>query len=165
MLTGGVRSGKSSEAERIAAAWGGSDVTYIATAQELDDEMRARIAKHRSDRDPAWETLEEPLDAAFALVRAEHDTVLLDCMTLLVTNLLLAGGPDTVRTGIDALLEAWRRSGKDLVVVTNEVGLGIVPDNALSRDYRDLLGWTNQRLVEASTESWLMVSGRKLSLS
>ena len=164
VLTGGVRSGKSSEAERIAAAWGGSKVTYLATAQGLDDEMRERIVKHRSDRDPAWETIEEPLDAAFALLRADHDTVLLDCMTLLVTNLLLSGGADAVRAGISSLLEAWRSSGKDLVVVTNEVGLGIVPDNALSRDYRDLLGWANQRLVAASTESWLMVSGRKLSL-
>ena len=165
VLTGGVRSGKSSEAERIAAAWGGANVTYIATAQGLDEEMRERIRKHQGDRDPAWETIEEPLDAAFALLRADHDIVLLDCMTLLVTNLLLAGGPDAVRTGITSLLDAWKGSGKDLVVVTNEVGLGIVPDNALSRDYRDLLGWTNQRLVEASTESWLMVSGRKLSLS
>ena len=166
VLTGGVRSGKSSTAERIAAEWGGRDVTYLATAQGLDDEMRDRIAKHRSDRsDRGWETIEEPLDAAGALERASHDVVLLDCMTLFVTNLLLSGGSEAVREGVSSLLEAWKRSGKDLVVVTNEVGLGIVPDNALSREYRDVLGWTNQRLVERSTEAWFMVSGRKLSLN
>jgi adenosylcobyric acid synthase len=166
VLTGGVRSGKSRMAERIAAEWGGRDVAYLATAQGLDDEMLERIAKHRSDRaDRGWETIEEPLDAAGALERTARSVVLLDCATLLVTNLLLSGGPEAVRSGISALLAAWRRSGRDLVVVTNEVGLGIVPDNALAREYRDLLGWTNQRLVEASTEAWLMVSGRKLSLS
>jgi len=165
VLTGGVRSGKSTEGERIAAAWGGQDVSYLATAQGLDDEMRERIAKHRGDRDPAWETLEEPLAAGAALGRCAKNVVLLDCLTLLVTNLLLTGGAEAVRSGIDDLLAAWERTGKDLVVVTNEVGLGIVPDNALSREYRDLLGWANQRLVSRSTEAWLMVSGRKLSLS
>lgn len=166
VLTGGVRSGKSSTAERIAAGWGGRDVTYLATAQALDDEMRERIENHRADRaERGWETIEEPLDAAGALLRASHPVVLLDCMTLLVTNLLLSGGPDAVRRGVFGLVDAWRSSGKDLVAVTNEVGLGIVPDNALSREYRDLLGWANQRLVEASTEAWLMVSGRKLSLN
>ena len=165
VLTGGVRSGKSSTGERIAAEWGGRDVTYLATAQGLDDEMRERIRNHRSDRaDRGWETIEEPLDAAGAIERARHPVVLLDCMTLLVTNLLFAGGADAVREGVSAILEAWERSGKDLVVVTNEVGLGIVPDNALSREYRDLLGWANQRIVARSTEAWMMVSGRKLSL-
>ncbi len=165
VLTGGVRSGKSTEGERIAAAWGGQDVSYLATAQGLDDEMRERIAKHRSDRDPAWETIEEPLAIGDAVERCAKGVILLDCLTLLVTNLLLTGGGDAVRGGIDDLLAAWERTGKDLVVVTNEVGLGIVPDNALSREYRDLLGWANQRLVSRSTEAWLMVSGRKLSLS
>lgn len=151
--------------ETIAASWGGDGVSYLATAQGLDDEMRERIAKHRHDRNPAWETVEEPLNIGAAIARCGHAVVLVDCLTLLVTNLLLAGGAEAVREGIDDLLAAWERTGKSLVVVTNEVGLGIVPDNALSREYRDLLGWANQRLVARSTEAWMMVSGRKLSLS
>lgn len=165
VLTGGVRSGKSREAERLASSWGGDSVSFLATAQGLDEEMRERIGKHRRDRDGRWETVEEPLDVASALRRCTRRVVLLDCVTLLVSNLLLAGGSDAVRSGIEDLLAAWRESGRDLVVVTNEVGLGIVPDNALSREYRDQLGWANQRLVEASTEAWMMVAGRKLSLS
>jgi adenosyl cobinamide kinase/adenosyl cobinamide phosphate guanylyltransferase len=89
----------------------------------------------------------------------------LDCVTLLVTNLFLKGGELAVRSGIEDLVSAWRETGRDLVLVTNEVGWGIVPADALSREYRDLLGWANQRLAQVSTEAFLMVSGKKLSLS
>ena len=212
LLTGGVRAGKSSAAQDKAQAWGGQNVSVIATAQALDDEMRGRISKHQDDRPAGWETLEEPIDVASALRATRHSVVLLDCANLWVTNLLLAGcssdvldqlnsdrpeeeakppsrpqreqvlggapsvprensdadsAPKSVvdfRQAVDSLLLAWRETGKDLIVVTNEVGWGIVPDNALSREFRDQLGWVNQRLVAASTEAWLYVSGVALPL-
>ena len=164
VLTGGVRAGKSSAAQDKALAWGGQDVSVIATAQALDDEMRLRIANHQADRPTGWETIEEPLDIASALRRASHRTVVLDCANLWVTNLLLSEARVDFRQAVDDLIQAWRGSGKDLIVVTNEVGWGIVPDNALSREFRDQLGWANQRLVAASTEAWLYVSGVALPL-
>lgn len=164
VLTGGVRAGKSSAAQAKALEWGGQNVSVIATAQALDDEMHLRIRNHQADRPAGWETLEEPLDVAGALRRARHGTVVLDCANLWVTNLLLSERPADFRRCVDDLLAAWRETGKDLVVVTNEVGWGIVPDNALSREFRDQLGWVNQRLVAASTEAWLYVSGAALSL-
>lgn len=165
LLTGGVRSGKSSRALKTANAWGKGEVSFLATAEGLDDEMRLRIENHRAERAAlGWETLECPRDAAVALRSAKHKTCVLDCLTLFVTNRLLAGGADSVKAGIEDLLLAWRETGKDLVVVTNEVGWGIVPENALSRDYRDQLGWANQRLMEEASEGWLCVSGRALSV-
>lgn len=165
LLTGGVRSGKSTRALRMAADWGKSEVSFLATAEGLDDEMRIRIANHRLEREATgWETLECPRDAASALRAARHRTCVLDCLTLYVTNLLLAGGTESVKSGIDGLVAAWRETGKDLVVVTNEVGWGIVPDNELSRDFRDLLGWANQRLMDQASEAWLCASGRAIVL-
>jgi len=164
VLTGGVRAGKSSAAQDKAQTWGGQSVSVIATAQALDDEMRDRISKHQDDRPVGWETIEETIDIAGALRRANHRTVVLDCANLWVTNLLLSESPVDFRQAVDDLLQAWRETGKDLVVVTNEVGWGIVPDNALSREFCDQLGWVNQRLVAASTEAWLYVSGVALPL-
>ena len=164
LLTGGVRSGKSAEAERLAREWGGDRATFVATAEGLDDEMRERIRRHREGRPASWETIEEPLDPASALRRARHRVVVLDCATLLVTNLLLKGGEAAVRRGIEDLLSAWTEIGCDLVVVTNEVGWGIVPADPLSREFRDQLGWANQKLAAAASETVLMVSGKKLVL-
>ena len=165
LLTGGVRSGKSTRALKVATEWGKDAVSFLATAEALDDEMQLRIANHKAEREATgWETLECPRDAASALRAAKHRTCVLDCLTLYVTNLLLAGGTDSVKAGIEDLVTAWRETGKDLVVVTNEVGWGIVPDNELSRDFRDLLGWANQRLMHEATEGWLCASGRALAL-
>jgi adenosyl cobinamide kinase/adenosyl cobinamide phosphate guanylyltransferase len=164
VLTGGVRAGKSSAAQDIALAWGQGEVTVIATAQALDDEMSDRIRKHRSDRPPSWETIEEPLDVASALRRAKHRTILLDCANLWVTNLLLSPDAKGFDEAVQELLDARRETGADLIVVTNEVGWGIVPDNALSRQFRDQLGWVNQKLVAESTEAWLYVSGAAIPL-
>jgi adenosyl cobinamide kinase/adenosyl cobinamide phosphate guanylyltransferase len=165
LLTGGVRSGKSTRALKVATEWGRENVSFLATAEGLDEEMRLRIDNHRAERAASgWETLECPRDAASALSAARHETCVLDCLTLLVTNLFLSGGTECVKSGIEALVEAWKATGKDLVAVTNEVGWGIVPDNALSRDFRDILGWANQRLMADATEAWLCVSGRALAL-
>ena len=164
VVTGGVRAGKSSAAQDKALEWGGAEVSVIATAQGLDDEMRLRIANHQKDRPSGWETIEEPLDLAAALRGSRHRTVLLDCANLWVTNLILAPSPVDLKKAFDDLIAAHRETGVDLIVVTNEVGWGIVPDNALSREFRDQLGWLNQKLVAASTEAWLYVAGVPLTL-
>ncbi|GAA5535060.1 bifunctional adenosylcobinamide kinase/adenosylcobinamide-phosphate guanylyltransferase [Deinococcus aluminii] len=163
-VTGGARSGKSTFAERRAAV-SGQGVTYVATAQAFDAEMAARIARHRADRPPGWVTVEEPLNVPAAVQAAPTPTVLLDCLSLWVSNLLLADEPDeAVLARADALLAAARARPGLTVLVTNEVGFGIVPDNALARRYRDLLGWVNQRAAAASDEAWLLVSGLPLQL-
>ncbi len=162
--TGGARAGKSAAALARARALGEDEVSFIATARADDEEMARRIEAHRDERPAAWETIEEPRDAAGALRRAAHEVVVLDCLTLLVSNLLLEGGEEAVRTGVSDLLETWRKSGKTLIVVSNEVGMGIVPENALARRYRDLLGWANRTLAAAADEAWLVVAGRQIPL-
>ena len=164
-VTGGARSGKSRFAERRAGELAqGSRVTYLATAQAFDAEMTERIGRHRQDRPTGWHTLEEPLDVP-ATLESVQGVVLLDCLSLWVSNMMLREDSD------GAILQAahgligvqWRRSGP-LIVVSNEVGLGIVPDNALARRYRDTLGWVNQAMAEASSEAWLAVSGLMMRL-
>ncbi|ADR35864.1 cobyric acid synthase CobQ [Oceanithermus profundus DSM 14977] len=164
LYLGGARAGKSAAALARARALGGGAVSFVATASPGDEEMAARAAAHRAERPAAWETIEEPRDAAAALGRAKHDVVVLDCLTLLVSNLLLEGGEAAVREGVEALLAAWRESGRTLVVVSNEVGMGIVPENALARRYRDLLGWANRTVAAAADEVRLVVAGRELPL-
>ena len=165
VFTGGARSGKSTAAQALAKAWGGDRVTYLATARNLDPEMDARIQVHREDRPASWQTLEEPLEPGDALRRAAHRTILLDCVGMFLTNHLMAnGGVESFRAALDRLLDAWRETGVDLVVVTNETGMGIVPADPLSREFRDQLGWANQRLVAASTQAELLVAGVPLTL-
>ncbi|RTR25199.1 bifunctional adenosylcobinamide kinase/adenosylcobinamide-phosphate guanylyltransferase [Deinococcus radiophilus] len=163
-VTGGARSGKSSFAERLAAG-SGAAVTYLATAQAFDDEMTERIRRHRADRPAAWPTLEEPIQVPQALRDAPAGTVLLDCLSLWVSNLMLAGWSDeAVLAGADELLAEARGRGGPCIFVTNEVGFGIVPDNALARRYRDLLGWVNARCAAQSDQAYLLVSGLPLTL-
>ena len=163
-VTGGARSGKSTFAERRAAQ-SGPGVTYLATAQAFDDEMTDRIARHRADRPAGWVTHEEPLAVPAALRAVTTPAALLDCLSLWVSNLMLAGHTDeAVLVAADDLLRAARERGGMTVLVTNEVGFGIVPDNALARRYRDLLGWVNQRAAAASDEAHLIVSGLPLRL-
>ena len=167
-VTGGARSGKSRFAERRASELGQNElgqenVTYLATAQAFDKEMTLRIKRHRADRPTSWTTLEEPLDVVMALDRSPHPVVLLDCLSLWISNLLLAGHDDVVMLErVAALLEAAKDSA--LIVVSNEVGSGIVPDNALARRYRDVLGWANQQVAAAADEAYLLVSGLSVRL-
>lgn len=169
LITGGARSGKSTYAERLAVSLA-RPVIFVATAEPKDDDMRQRIAAHQANRPAGWQTIEEPLSVTIAL-RARFPgghtglampIVLLDCLTLLVSNLLLAGRPAPAE--IEALI-AWQRStGATLIAVTNEVGLGIVPDNVLARQYRDLLGQANQAFAAAASRVVLMVSGIALQI-
>ena len=171
-ILGGARSGKSTYAERLARQQSGR-VLYIATAQALDEEMAGRIRQHRSQRPPNWQTLEAPSGVAAALQSLpgpQPDLVLLDCLTLLVSNLLLQacpadGEPDAqtaevpVRAEIESLLAAIQSSPADWIVVSNEVGMGLVPPYPLGRIYRDLLGWANQQMAATADEVLLMVAG------
>ncbi len=157
LVTGGARAGKSAFAQEWAQALAGAAVSFIATAEALDEEMRNRILRHRRERPAGWETLEQPLKVSTALRQARHPVVLLDCLTLWVSNLMQVG--KEVLPEIENLLAVRAESNKTLLVVTNEVGLGIVPDNALARQYRDLLGAANRRIAEEADVVYLLVSG------
>ncbi|MFN3991511.1 MAG: bifunctional adenosylcobinamide kinase/adenosylcobinamide-phosphate guanylyltransferase [Tabrizicola flagellatus] len=145
LVIGGARSGKSAFAEGLVAG-SGRPRRYIATAEAWDDEMRDRIARHRADRGTGWITVEAPLDlaAALAAVRAE-EAVLVDCATLWLTNHLLADHDIAAETG--RLLAALSACPAPVVIVSNETGWGIVPENALARRFRDEQGRLNQRLA------------------
>ncbi|WP_068303835.1 bifunctional adenosylcobinamide kinase/adenosylcobinamide-phosphate guanylyltransferase [Pararhodobacter sp. CCB-MM2] len=146
LVLGGARSGKSGLAERVTLAAGARPV-YIATAQAWDDEMRERIALHRAQRDGlGWETREAPLDLVGCLAAVPVDQpVLIDCLTLWLTNHLLA--EHDLDAKAQALLDALRDRQGVTVLVANEVGLGIVPDNALARRFRDAAGRLNQQVA------------------
>jgi adenosylcobinamide kinase / adenosylcobinamide-phosphate guanylyltransferase len=163
-VTGGARSGKSSFAERRATELGGNQVTYLATAQAFDAEMTDRIGRHRAERPAGWHTLEEPLELCSAVQKVQG-VLLLDCLSLWVSNLVLRGDSDEqILQAAGDLIKSQELRGGPLIAVSNEVGLGIVPDNALARRYRDTLGWVNQRFAAASDEAWMLVSGLPLRL-
>jgi adenosylcobinamide kinase / adenosylcobinamide-phosphate guanylyltransferase len=170
-IIGGARSGKSIYAEQLAAQSSGR-VLYIATAQPLDDEMEKRIATHRGKRPAAWETLELPTEVGKRLLAAhpQTDMILVDCLTLLVSNLVLQAAPDidhpdeqAARTLVEAeindLLNAIESIPAEWIIVSNEVGQGLVPPYPMGRVYRDLLGWANQRLAQQADEVVWMVAG------
>lgn len=168
LILGGARSGKSTTAERIACDLGGDDVLYVATAEAWDDEMRARIAEHRQARPAGWRTLEAPLNVAYRLREVEIPrVVLLDCITLLASNALLTLPEDcdqetvnkVVLGEIEPLLALFQVGQATWIVVSNEVGMGVVPPYRLGRLFRDALGLANQRLAQAADEVILMVAG------
>jgi adenosylcobinamide kinase/adenosylcobinamide-phosphate guanylyltransferase len=173
LLTGGVRSGKSARALALATERSaGGPVLFVATAQALDDEMRARIDVHRAERAAHWDTLEEPLDLPSRLRDqlvnggGAPAVVVIDCLTLWVSNMLLALAEDAdaealVADRARALLTvlADTSPGVPAIIVTNEVGLGVVPATSLGRRYRDALGRANQLVAAAADEVILLVSG------
>ncbi len=163
LVLGGARSGKSAYAERLAectpAPW-----TYIATAEAGDGEMTARIRDHQSRRGPDWTTIEAPLDLGDALeaVPADCGAVLIDCLTLWLSN-LMAVDADIDAAG-EELVQTLSAVAQPVVLVSNEVGLGIVPDNALARDFRDHAGRLNQRLAQAAGFVVFIAAGLPLYL-
>jgi adenosyl cobinamide kinase/adenosyl cobinamide phosphate guanylyltransferase len=163
LLLGGARSGKSAMAERLALDSGAS-VTFIATAEPRDDEMAARIRRHRDQRPAAWRTVEAPLDLLAAVRSASRSYFLVvDCLTLWVANALEKGmEPAEIQVAAEGV--AHELSGRQGVVVTNEVGLGIVPANELARVFRDVLGTVNAGFAGAAERAILMVAGRALEL-
>jgi adenosylcobinamide kinase/adenosylcobinamide-phosphate guanylyltransferase len=162
LVTGGARSGKSALAERLALGFGDAAV-YIATAEAGDAEMAARIAAHRARRGDGWRTVEAPRDLVGALAETDGGAPrLVDCLTLWLSNLMLAGIDWRVEAG--ALVAVIGRQASPLVIVTNEVGAGIVPENRLARRYRDAAGELNQMVAAAVDEVWLTVAGQLLRL-
>jgi adenosylcobinamide kinase/adenosylcobinamide-phosphate guanylyltransferase len=160
LITGGARSGKSQYAEERAKEIGARRV-YIATAESRDQEMARRIAEHRRRRGHEWTTVEEPIELAKALLqqRSITDCAVVDCLTLWVSNLLLQCGAHAVNEKVDELVEQLPLLDFHIYLVTNEVGSAVVPDNAVAREFRDLMGWTNQRVAQAADEVVLMVTG------
>lgn len=162
LVTGGARSGKSTIAEARCLKFA-PKAAYIATAVgygpdgSFDDEMTARIAAHRARRGAEWTTFAAPLDLVGALDQARGQPRLVDCLTLWLTNLML-GGHD-IATATEALIVALTRASDPTVLVTNEVGMGIVPENALARAFRDAQGMLNQRIAAVADEVILAVAG------
>lgn len=179
LITGGARSGKSRFAELL-AAHPGLPVIYIATAQVYDDEMALRVKKHREQRPAEWGLVEEPLEipAVFERLRNENAIILLDCVTLWLTNLLLADYPEdvsenpfdfeekekTILKQVHTVARLAQEITPQVILVTNEVGQGIVPDNPISRAYRDLAGRANQILGQAANKVYWVVAGCPLEV-
>ena len=162
LITGGARSGKSMQALKLALPY--QRKFFVATGEALDDEMTARIEFHRTTRPPDFQTVEEPIQVVAAIeeLSKSADLVVLDCLTLWVSNLMHRHGMDDDRilAEADKLAAALKEASFASIVVTDEVGSGIVPtDHAESRRFRDLLGWTNQKVAAAADQVLLMVAG------
>lgn len=162
-IIGGARSGKSRRAQMLAERHTGK-LVYLATAQALDAEMTERIAHHRADRDDRWQTVECPFDLPAALVREARSAhlLLVDCLTLWVSNLLLSGA-DAEDTSAQ-LIAALQSVTCPVIVVSNEVGMGIVPDNTLARQFRDWTGRLNQHVAAIATHVEFVVAGLSIPL-
>jgi adenosylcobinamide kinase/adenosylcobinamide-phosphate guanylyltransferase len=166
LVIGGARSGKSSFAQKLAHEEEGRKV-FIATAQAGDDEMKLRIENHRRERPDSWHTIEEPCRLLQALdgCVGTCEVVLIDCIGLWISNLLLADATEReILEDVDAVLARCRTSGTCVIMVSNETGMGIVPDNKLSRLFRDVLGKANQELASAADEVFIIVAGIPLQL-
>ncbi len=168
LILGGARSGKSAYAQSLAEQTGKS-VTFIATAQALDDEMSARIQKHRLARPASWQTLEIPRGVTQRVPQIRSEVVILDCLTLLVNNLLMQFVKDdlaeeapflqALEKEVDELIAGIRKKEQHWMIISNEVGLGLVPPYQMGRVYRDGLGWANQRLAREADRVIFMVAG------
>lgn len=164
LVLGGARSGKTGFAERLAMR-AGKRPAYLATAEALDAEMRDRVLSHQQQRAQAFATIEEPirLSAAIAKAAEAHDVILVDCLTLWITNLIVAN--ENVAAAVDELLATLAETTESRVIlVSNEVGLGIVPDNAMARMFRDLAGAAHQRLAEICDDAYFVVAGLPMVL-
>lgn len=161
LITGGVRSGKSTYAQKMAES-SGAKVFYIATAEALDDEMKIRINSHRKSRSKTWVTIEEPIYLAKAIdaLPPGNKTVILDCLTLFISNLIHKGRSDAqICAEMKNIIKALRKKSRLSIIVTNEVGSGIVPEDRLSRRFRDLQGLVNQIAAKEADRVCLLVSG------
>ncbi len=163
-VLGGARSGKSGYAERLArtlAAERRLSVTFVATAQATDEEMADRIERHREARPRDWETVEEAFDIVPILRRQRTDQlIIVDCLSLLLNNWMYAGcSEELYRRRVNALADAVTMAVGSVIMVSNEVGAGIVPADGLSRQYRDWLGWLNQRMAAVASSVVWMVAG------
>jgi adenosylcobinamide kinase/adenosylcobinamide-phosphate guanylyltransferase len=161
-VTGGARSGKSDFVQELAEKLEGKRL-FIATAEALDDEMKERIRKHQEKRGDRWNTIEEPLDLGNAIrsVSNSYRTILVDCLTVWLSNLLMEykDEDEIISEMMDDFFTSMDDFEETIIVVSNEVGLGIVPDNELARIYRDKLGFLNQRLAKRADHVYVLISG------
>lgn len=160
-ITGGARSGKSAYALSLASHIPGPRA-FIATMEPLDAECAERIHLHKMQRGAEWASYELPIDIEQVIAGIEEGVIVLDCLTLWLSNLMHANADIAARG--DALADAIKRSQATVIVVSNEVGLGIVPENALARSFRDHAGALNRTVAAASDEAWLVVSGIPLKI-
>jgi len=165
LVLGGARSGKSRFAQGLAQNLG-KKVLFVATGEPLDEEMKARIIEHKKNRPPQWETLEAPYNTVeqIELHALDADVVLLDCMTLLISNLLIgkryhAAIEKKVLSYIERLTSLLDQINASWIIVSNEVGMGLVPEIKLGRIYRDILGKANQLVAQRATEVYFLISG------
>ena len=165
LVLGGTRSGKSRYAQQLAESWWPRPL-YLATAEVLDAEMAARVQLHQQQRGARWACVEEALDVAGAITHTapDRDGILIDCVTIWLTNVLLKEGEAAVQTRKDALLAALAATPRDVILVSNEVGMGVVPESKLGRQFRDLQGWVNQDLAAAADTVVFVIAGLPLSL-
>lgn len=160
LVGGGARSGKSRYALELAKKHG-DRLLFLATAQPFDHEMEARIARHRAERAPQFSTVEEPIEIGDAIAKADADAIVVDCLTLWLSNVMLTFGRDVERD-TDKLMSAAQSSNAAVILVTNEVGCGIVPESTLGRDFRDHAGILNQRAASVAQEVYWMIFGQAL---
>jgi adenosylcobinamide kinase/adenosylcobinamide-phosphate guanylyltransferase len=166
LVTGGARSGKSRFAVKLAKRFG-RRIVYLATGAATDDEMRQRIARHRTQRPRAWRTIESPDDPARAIARLKGpiEGLLMDCLTMHVSTLLVCGETDrAIERRVRRLCEVIRRARCPVILVTNEVGTGVVPASALGRRFRDVAGVANQIAAGFADEVYLLVAGIPLQI-
>lgn len=165
LILGGARSGKSRLAEKLATD-SGLSVTYIATSQPLDGEMTARVAHHRERRPSEWGLIEEPIELARVLKEnaTPNHCLLIDCLTLWLTNLLMLEDPDRLKEEREALLQTLATLPGEIIFVSNETGMGVVPLGELTRRYVDEAGWLHQALAERCQRVVLTVAGLPLTL-
>jgi adenosylcobinamide kinase / adenosylcobinamide-phosphate guanylyltransferase len=158
LVLGGARSGKSSFAQKLAEE-GSGDLIYIATAEPFDTEMAQRIARHQSDRGPRWQTVECPIDLARVILSAGggENTILVDCLTLWLSNLML--GEHDIAAAVAVLKASLEASSNNVILVSNDVGQGIVPDNALARRFRDEAGSLNQSIAQVADAVQFLIAG------
>ncbi|MCD6184178.1 MAG: bifunctional adenosylcobinamide kinase/adenosylcobinamide-phosphate guanylyltransferase [Deltaproteobacteria bacterium] len=162
LVIGGCRSGKSSQALKLADKFSDNRRTFIATCVPYDDEMKDRVARHQKERDNRWKTVEEPINLHKAIT--EHgkssDIILIDCITLWISNLLLKSRRiDYILKNVEKLLDAVQKTECSVIMVSNEVGTGIVPENDLSRMFRDAAGFANQHIANVADQVTWMVAG------
>lgn len=172
-ILGGARSGKSTHAEMLAEELGGNSVLYVATAEAKDEEMRSRIERHQIERPSTWQTLEAPISVSEGIQKAWDGQVviLVDCLTMLVSNILLIGmdddtpqvDPELAQASVQSEMERLAKTIENLettaVIVSNEVGLGLVPPYELGRVYRDVLGRANQYVAKWAGEVYFLAAG------
>jgi adenosylcobinamide kinase/adenosylcobinamide-phosphate guanylyltransferase len=162
LVIGGCRSGKSEQALALAESLASAERVFVATCVPNDEEMKDRVARHRRDRSATWTTVEEPLDLAAAVARHARPgrVLLVDCLTLWISNLMaVSEDADVLRGRADELVRALEESRCPVVLVSNEVGCGIVPENRLARLFRDVVGWTNQAVATCAERVVWCVAG------